>query len=153
MESSSSTSSLYGAGTDTAKGRQPKQIFSSVAASGVLTNDLVDIMETVKETGKREVVGCSVVVIRTLTEGIVADTVEDNIFQWNVKMSQFSQSQLDRDCQELQQKFGYDFIELQLDFSMVSLVLRTRPACLICSTKPDNSNIIICHETLQPVPV
>ena len=90
LESSSSTSSLYGAGTDTAKGRQPKQIFSSVAASGVLTNDLVDIMETVKETGKREVVGCSVVVIRTLTEGIVADTVEDNIFQWNVKMSQFS---------------------------------------------------------------
>ena len=47
---SSSSSSLYGA--DTSKGRQPKQIFSSLAASGVLTNDLVDIMETVKETGK-----------------------------------------------------------------------------------------------------
>ena len=57
------------------------------------------------------------------TEGIVADTVEDNIFQWNVKMSNFGRdSQLDRDCQEPVQKFGYDFIELQLDFSMVSFV-------------------------------
>ena len=52
----SSSSSLYGAGVDTAKGRQPKQIFSSLAASGVLTNDLVDIMETVKETGKESTV-------------------------------------------------------------------------------------------------
>ena len=52
VEGSSNSSSLYGAGPDTAKGRQPKQIFSSRAASGVLTNDLVDIMETVKETGK-----------------------------------------------------------------------------------------------------
>ena len=51
----SSSSSLYGAGADTAKGRQPKQIFSSTAASGVLTNDLVDIMQTVKETGKKSV--------------------------------------------------------------------------------------------------
>ena len=50
--SSSSSSSLYGAGADTAKGRQPKQIFSSLAASGVLINDLIDIMESVKETGK-----------------------------------------------------------------------------------------------------
>lgn len=56
------------------------------------------------------------------TEGIVADTVDDNIFQWNVKMNKFgSDSHLDKDCQELQQKFGYDFIELQLDFSMVSV--------------------------------
>ena len=47
----SSSSSLFGA--DTSKGRQPKQIFSSMAASGVLTNDLVDIMETVKETGMK----------------------------------------------------------------------------------------------------
>ena len=52
VESSSSSSSLYGAGADTAKGRQPKQIFSSLAASGVLINDLIDIMESVKETGK-----------------------------------------------------------------------------------------------------
>ena len=53
----------------------------------------------------------------------MADTVDDNIFQWNVKMSKFGRdSHLDKDCQELLQKFGYDFIELQLDFSMVGLV-------------------------------
>jgi len=94
------SSGLY-QGPDTGKGRQPKQIFSNNAASGILINDLVSIMETVKETG------------------IVADTVEDNIFQWNVKMSCFGkESPLDRDCQILQDKFGYDYIELQLDFSM-----------------------------------
>ena len=57
------------------------------------------------------------------TSGIAADTVDDNIFQWNVKMSKFDKdSHLDRDCQEIAQKFGYDFIELQLDFSMVSFL-------------------------------
>ena len=50
--STSTSSSLFGAGPNTAKSRQPKQIFSDMAASGVLTNDLVDIMATVKETGK-----------------------------------------------------------------------------------------------------
>ena len=100
------SSGLY-QGPDTGKGRQPKQIFSNNAASGILINDLVSIMETVKETG------------------IVADTVEDNIFQWNVKMSCFGkESPLDRDCQILQDKFGYDYIELQLDFSMVSSYCR-----------------------------
>ena len=52
---STTSSSLFGAGPNTAKGRQPKQIFSYMAASGVLTNDLVDIMATVKETGKSPV--------------------------------------------------------------------------------------------------
>ena len=52
VEGSSTSSSLFGAGPNTAKSRQPKQIFSDMAASGVLTNDLVDIMATVKETGK-----------------------------------------------------------------------------------------------------
>ena len=53
------------------KGRQPKQIFSEQAASGILINDLVSIMETVGETAIR------------------ADSVEDNIFQWSVKMADF----------------------------------------------------------------
>ena len=36
-------------------------------------------------------------------------------------MSDFgSESPLDKDCRELKEKFGYDYIELQLDFSMVS---------------------------------
>ena len=98
-----SSGSLYkGSDSGKVKAGQPKQIFSNNAASGILINDLVSIMDTVKETG------------------IVADTVDNNIFQWNVKMSNFGEeSPLDGDCQELLQKFGYDYIELQLDFSMV----------------------------------
>jgi len=46
------------------KNRQPKQVLISAAASGILINDLVSIMESCKETF------------------IVADTVEDNIFQF-----------------------------------------------------------------------
>ena len=61
-DSSSSSRKLY-QGPDTGKVKQPKQIFSTNAASGILTNDLVKIMETAKETG------------------IVADTILDNIFQ------------------------------------------------------------------------
>ena len=53
--------------------------------------------------------------------------MDDNIYQWNVKMRTFgSQSHLDRDCRELERKFGYDCIELQLDFSMVSILLTDR---------------------------
>ena len=47
-------------------------MFTSAAASGILINDLVSIMEKAKDTG------------------IEADTVEDNIFQWNVKISNFA---------------------------------------------------------------
>eukprot|EP00090_Calanus_glacialis_P046596 TRINITY_DN9229_c0_g1_i1.p1 TRINITY_DN9229_c0_g1~~TRINITY_DN9229_c0_g1_i1.p1 ORF type:complete len:1000 (-),score=433.85 TRINITY_DN9229_c0_g1_i1:164-3163(-) len=82
------------------KNRQPKQVFTSAAASGILINDLVSIMESSKETF------------------IVADTVGDNIFQWNVKLSEFSDTTLDQDFRHLLEDFDYDYIELQLDFSM-----------------------------------
>ena len=83
------------------KNRRPKQVFTSAAASGILTNDLVSIMSSTHVTG------------------IDADTIDDNIFQWNVKLKDFSEgSNLDADFKELQSRFGYDYIELQLDFSM-----------------------------------
>jgi baculoviral IAP repeat-containing protein 6 len=82
------------------KNRQPKQVFTNAAASGILINDLVNIMETTKETS------------------IVADTVGDNIFQWNVKLAEFSNTALDQDFKHLKEDFDYDYIELQLDFSM-----------------------------------
>lgn len=76
-------------------------MFTSAAASGILTNDLVSIMDSAHMTG------------------IMADTVDDNIFQWNVKINVFNEnSNLDSDFRELEKKFGYDYIELQLDFSM-----------------------------------
>ena len=83
------------------KNRQPKQVFTSAAASGILTNDLVLIMESKEETA------------------VEADTVADNIFQWNVKMSDFPDSpNLQEDFEQLEAEFGYNYIELQLDFSM-----------------------------------
>ena len=83
------------------KNRQPKQVFSSAAAaSEILINDLVSIMESSKETF------------------IVPDTVGDNIFQWNVNLSEFSDTALDQDFRPLVKDFDYDYIEVQLDFSM-----------------------------------
>jgi len=83
------------------RNRKPKQIFTSAGASGILINDLVSIMETCGETG------------------LVADTVGDNIFQWNCRLSGFpAGSPLQQDCQALLQEFEYDYVELQLDFSM-----------------------------------
>jgi len=83
------------------KGRQPKQVFSTDAASGILINDLVSIMESATETG------------------INADTIDDNIFQWNVKIKNFASSNLlEKDFEELMQRYFYDYIELQLDFAM-----------------------------------
>jgi len=49
--------------------------------------------------------------------GIEADTVDDNIFQWNVKMRNFLGTPLDDDLKKIEQKYGYHYIELQLDFS------------------------------------
>ena len=51
-------------------------------------------------------------------QGVEADTVDDNIFQWNVKLRNFNNKQLQEDLQKLDTEFGYDYIELQLDFSM-----------------------------------
>ena len=51
-------------------------------------------------------------------QGVVADTVDDNIFQWNVKLSNFQGTKLNEDLVKVNEEFGYDYIELQLDFSM-----------------------------------
>ena len=62
---------------------------------------LFSIMESVKETH------------------IVADSIEDNIFQWNVKISKFdADTPLHDECEELMKKYNYDYIELQIEFSM-----------------------------------
>ncbi len=56
------------------KNTQPKQVFSIDGAFGILVNDLVQIMETLGDTG------------------IEADTVDDNMFQWNVKIRDFAKN-------------------------------------------------------------
>ena len=48
------------------------------------------------------------------------DTVGDNIYVWNVKMSNFGkESLLDAECAQLLKQFGYNFIELQMGESLV----------------------------------
>ena len=43
------------------------------------------------------------------------DTEDDNIYLWNVKMSDFGKdSPLDAECAQLLKQFGYKFIELQM---------------------------------------
>lgn len=80
--------------------RRPKQVFTGAGASGILINDLVRIL------GDRG------------QNGVEADSVEDNIFQWNVRLSRFEDTPLGEDLARISELYGYDFIELQLDFSM-----------------------------------
>ncbi|PSN58000.1 hypothetical protein C0J52_08097 [Blattella germanica] len=79
----------------------PKQVFSNSGASGILTNDLVAIMESKHKTG------------------INAEPIDDNIYKWAVFLSSVeSQGKLDQDLQQLNQLYGYNYVELQLDFTM-----------------------------------
>ena len=79
----------------------PKQVFSNSAASGILMNDLITIMESKHKTG------------------INAEPIADNIYKWAVFLSSFdSQGKLNQDLQQLYQKYGYDYIQLQLDFTL-----------------------------------
>ncbi|ELU17166.1 hypothetical protein CAPTEDRAFT_195632 [Capitella teleta] len=78
-----------------------RQIFTSSAASGILTNDLVRIMENQKVIG------------------LTADPVDDNIYQWCVKLFDFlPESELSADLEDIQAKYDYNYIELQLDFAI-----------------------------------
>ena len=80
--------------------RRPKQVFTSAGASGILINDLVRIL-----TDRGE-------------NGVEADSVQDNIFQWNVRLSRFEDTELGADLAQINELYGYDYIVLQLDFSM-----------------------------------
>ncbi|XP_033739227.1 uncharacterized protein LOC117326577 [Pecten maximus] len=77
-----------------------KQIFTSNAAAGILTNDLVKIME-----GEQEV-------------GFTAEPIEDNIYNWRVKIFNFAESDLAKDLREIKEKFGYNYIELEMTFEI-----------------------------------
>nr|CAD7196417.1 unnamed protein product [Timema douglasi] len=83
------------------KKSNPNQIFSTSAASGILTNDLITLLKSKEDNG------------------IKVKPINDNIYQWSVKFSKFDpESALHCDLQELKKKHGYDYIELQLEFTM-----------------------------------
>jgi len=76
-------------------------IFTSNAATGVLTNDLITIMQNSKALG------------------YTAKPVDDNIYEWEVKMFGFNQDcQMAKELIEVQKKFGYDHVELRISFKM-----------------------------------
>jgi baculoviral IAP repeat-containing protein 6 len=83
---------------------QAKQIFTSCAASGILTNDLLKILE------------CDKIL------GFTADPMDDNIYQWCVHLFNFLPgSDLDLDLMAMHDKFGYNWIELQLVNTSLSI--------------------------------
>lgn len=76
------------------------QIFSSDAAKQMLVNDLLDVRKHEGETGMSAV------------------PVDDNIYEWVVKFKNFEgESQLARDLHVIQERFGYDFVELHMSFT------------------------------------
>lgn len=85
---------------DKAKGKV-ENIFSSEAASRVLTSDLLAIMR------------------ETSTLGFTADAIDDNIYHWNVKLSDFDKSSaLNAGMQQIQAAYNYNYIELELNFTI-----------------------------------
>eukprot|EP01122_Echinamoeba_exundans_P011468 TRINITY_DN4564_c0_g1_i1.p1 TRINITY_DN4564_c0_g1~~TRINITY_DN4564_c0_g1_i1.p1 ORF type:complete len:869 (-),score=241.05 TRINITY_DN4564_c0_g1_i1:174-2780(-) len=87
------------------KGHQSKQdvenIFTGTAASGVLTNDLISIMQNAKKLG------------------YTAKPVEDNIYEWEVHLFGFEPNcSIQKDLIAIQEKFGYDHVALRVSFKM-----------------------------------
>eukprot|EP01130_Rhizamoeba_saxonica_P019273 TRINITY_DN991_c0_g1_i2.p1 TRINITY_DN991_c0_g1~~TRINITY_DN991_c0_g1_i2.p1 ORF type:complete len:660 (-),score=151.06 TRINITY_DN991_c0_g1_i2:251-2230(-) len=76
------------------------QIFSTGAATGVLTNDLLYIMEHSSDLG------------------FSAEPINNNIYDWKVKIFGFQGGDLLRSMQEINETFGYDYVELRVEFKM-----------------------------------
>lgn len=86
-----------------AKGPNAKveQIFSSTAATGVLTNDLLHIMQFSSELG------------------FSADPIDDNIYHWRVKMFNFdNESTIGKQLEEIEKAYGYSYVELGVELTM-----------------------------------
>lgn len=73
----------------------------STAASGILTNDLLKIME------------------HSNSLGFSAEPVDDNIYVWNVRIFGFSpNSTIYNQLKQLKNIFGYDYVELIVNFTI-----------------------------------
>eukprot|EP01114_Cavostelium_apophysatum_P004651 TRINITY_DN1498_c0_g1_i1.p1 TRINITY_DN1498_c0_g1~~TRINITY_DN1498_c0_g1_i1.p1 ORF type:complete len:1151 (-),score=363.17 TRINITY_DN1498_c0_g1_i1:73-3525(-) len=83
------------------KSKKVVQIFSSHGASGILANDLLQIMEETDELG------------------FSAEAVDDNIYHWRVKLFNFdSSSAVGNQLRQIRRKFGYSYVELDVTFTM-----------------------------------
>lgn len=78
-----------------------KSVFTSSGAAGILTNDLVRIMENERQIG------------------FTAEPIDDNIYHWHVKIFDFDpQSELCQDLSVIEKNFGYNYIELEMMFQI-----------------------------------
>lgn len=78
-----------------------QQIFTSNAASGILTNDLIKIMECEE------------------TCGFSAEPIDDNIYHWRVRLRKFDpKSDLAHDLEEIMRRHGYNYIEMEMMFEI-----------------------------------
>jgi len=78
-----------------------EQIFSTQAASGVLTNDLLSIMDNSEALG------------------FTANPIDDNIYHWNVKLFKFKpDTEVGKQLRELKRLYGYDYVEIEVMFTI-----------------------------------
>ena len=81
--------------------REQEKVFSSSASSLCLRNELIGLMRDAAE------LGCEV------------EPIEDNIFLWRVKMTNFaSDSDLFLDLTQIYDRFGYSYVEFRLSFAV-----------------------------------
>jgi len=50
--------------------------------------------------------------------GFSAEAMDDNIYTWKVRIFEFGKSDLSRGLQQMNENFGYDFVELTVEFKI-----------------------------------
>uniref|UniRef100_A0A914V5Q6 UBC core domain-containing protein n=1 Tax=Plectus sambesii TaxID=2011161 RepID=A0A914V5Q6_9BILA len=80
--------------------KEGQQIFThQSAAFQILSNEMIHLLKKGKE------------------DGFAVDTVADSLYTWSVKIGSFpNDTELHKQLTALSAKFGYDYVELQLDF-------------------------------------
>lgn len=72
--------------------------FSKQGSSSILTNDLI---KAIKSNGKT-----------------ITSPIDDNIFNWKVQFREFEELNLQKKLNQLNHKYGYDYIEIEFNFEM-----------------------------------
>jgi baculoviral IAP repeat-containing protein 6 len=78
-----------------------ENIFTSHAATGILTTEMINIMQNVKQLG------------------FSAKPIDDNIYEWEVRLFDLKpDSDIAKDLAKLQAKYGYDYISFSMSFKL-----------------------------------
>lgn len=88
--------------TEELRQKKVTQIFSTAAATGVLTNDLKNLMFHSSDS-----------------LGISAEPVDDNIYDWRVKLFNFAEgTHMAKDMEQIKKLYGYNDVELRIEFAL-----------------------------------